>query len=306
MQGKFLEKNGILNKTVCYFPERVARSIMAECGNGRVLEIRLREGARSSVLLDTGIRSLPFILTQKEIGDILFSLCGGALYAHRDTLINGYITPTNGLRVGVCGKARYDGGKIVGVSEVRSLIFRIPHYTCSFEDRLYELWRSFGRGGFLIYSPPCGGKTTALRRLAFRIGKDGVRTAVVDERCEFLPEEYLECEVDILRGYKKSKGIEIAVRTLGSEVVIVDEIGASEAGEVLSSLTLGIPFIATAHAASAEEILTRPAFTRFIEAGAFETLVGIRRSGGAWHLEHKRIARNVEGRVKLSEVSRVI
>ena len=285
------KKNGILLKIIEYFPTDVSRFIVDELGrrNGTVFEIRLRAEARSSILFDSGMRSLPRILGKRELDDILLALTGGALYAHRDTLTEGYVTPVNGVRVGVCGRLRYDGGIAVGLTEVRSLVFRIPHSNTETGDRLFDLWRSSGRGGMLVYSPPLGGKTTAIRRLADRIGKDGTRVLVVDERCEFFPEEYSSSEVDILRGYKKSKGIEIAVRTLGAGVVIVDEIGASEASEVLSSMALGIPFIATAHARSAEEILKRPVFRPFLEARVFDSIVGIRRVGASFGVEETRL-----------------
>lgn len=250
-----------------------------------LFEIRLRAEGRCSILTRQGTKPLKIKTSWADINAITALLTGGALYAHRDTILDGYITPISGLRVGVCGRARYDNGRPVGVSEVRSLIFRISHGRCDFEDRLYEIWRAGVGTGMLIYSPPCGGKTTAIRRLAARIGREGMRVCVADERCEFLTEDYIDAEVDILRGYKKSHGIEIAVRTLGAELVIVDEIGAEEAGSVLSSLTLGVPIIATVHASNASEILHRKAFRPYIEAGVFETLVGIKKSGGAWRLE---------------------
>ncbi len=284
-------KNGILLKIIEYFPTDVSRFIADELARrgGLVFEIRLRAAARSSILFDSGMRFLPRILGEKELNDILLALTGGALYAHRDTLTEGYVTPANGVRVGVCGRLRYDGGAAVGLAEVRSLVFRIPHSQAETGDRIFDLWRSSGRGGMLVCSPPLGGKTTAIRRLADRIGKEGTRVVVVDERCEFFPEEYSSSEVDILRGYKKSKGIEIAVRTLGAGVVIVDEIGVSETSEVLSSMALGIPFIATVHARSAEEILKRPVFRPFLEARVFDSIVGIRRVGASFSTEQMRL-----------------
>ncbi len=271
-----------------------ARAIMAEterfggCTDG-IFEIRLRLRGRCSLRLADGTRELPFTLDEAEMEAVLDRLTGGSLYAHRDTLLEGYLDPIPGLRVGVCGRMQYDGGSPVGISEVRSLIFRISHGRCEFEDELYGIWRARGDGGLLIYSPPCGGKTTAIRRLAAQIGRSGVRVCAVDERCEFVPEEYADAEVDILRGYGKAKGIEIAVRTLGAEVVIADEIGAQEVRSVMSALTLGVPMIATVHARSAEEIMRRPVFGPFLDAGVFGTLVGIKRSARGWRLDARGV-----------------
>lgn len=280
-----LGKTDFFQSALGFMTPDIAQAVTRElkscgCSGGDVLEIRLRLGGRSSILLTCGTRALSFEADEGDMGAVLERLTGGALYAHRDTLIEGYINPSPGLRVGVCGRARYDGGVPVGISEIRSLIFRISHAECDFEDELYGIWRARGEGGMLIYSPPCGGKTTAIRRLAAMIGREGVRVCAVDERCEFVPEEYKECEVDILRGYKKAKGIEIAVRTLGAQVVVIDEIGADETRSVMSALTLGVPIIATVHARDAQEIFSRPVFKPFLDAGAFGTLVGIKRSGG--------------------------
>ena len=300
MRENVFEKNGILLKIMEFFPEKIACAVRDELWRrGKApLEIRLRAAGQSSMVFDTGTVVLPVRLKESDVGEILAALTGGALYAHRDTLVEGYVIPFSGLRVGVCARVRYDGGRAVGVSEVRSLIFRISRPASDTGDGIFELWRSFGRCGMLIFAPPLGGKTTAIRRLAARIGASGVRVAVVDERCEFLPEEYANSEVDILRGYKKSAGIEIAVRTLGAGAVVVDEIGAAEAKEVLSTLSLGIPLIATAHAERVEEILSRPVFEPFLRSGVFECAVGIKRQGSKFELMPSRLF--ADGKVKIS------
>ena len=65
--------------------------------------------------------------------------------------------------------------------------------------------------------------------------------------------------VDVLRGYPRAKGIEIATRTLSPEVIFCDEIGsAEEAKAILSAQNSGVPLIATAHADSRETLFRRP------------------------------------------------
>ncbi len=286
-------------------PEYIANEIKNELicsgqSEDGLFEIRLRLGGKSSILTRLGTRTLKSQLGEYDMNVILSKLTGGALYAHRDTIIDGYISALCGVRVGVCGRMRYDGSAPIGVSEIRSFVIRVPHKRCDFGEQLYDIWRSRPDRGMLIYSPPGVGKTTAIRFLAGKIGISGRRVCVVDERCEFNQEDYTDSEVDILRGYKKSKGIEIAIRTLAPQVVIVDEIGAQEAASLLSTLTLGVPFIATVHAKDSHEILERGAFAPFIEAGAFETLVGIKRCGNSWRVVSSDFG-NGRGRVKLSK-----
>ena len=245
-----------------------------------VYEVHLRAEGVTSAVTDKGIKNLDIHLTYKDISDILLHLSGGAIYAHRDTLARGYISTEGGIRVGVSGRARYEGGELVGVYDVRTLVFRIKGNTCDVEGELFNFWQGALKRGMLIFSPPGGGKTTAIRRLAGMIGESGKQVAVVDERCEFLPEDYRCAEVELLQGYKKTEGIEIAVRTLGAEVLIVDEIGAHEVGAVLSSMMLGVPIIATVHAKSDVEILTRDAYLPIIKSGAFDALAGLYKVGG--------------------------
>lgn len=274
---------------LCAAVERIVRTL--PLGQRSVLELRLRAEGRVSLVTDSGVRDVAVGLTYDDVSEILSKLTGGSLYAHRDTITKGYVTVGGGMRVGVCGRARYEGGELVGITEVRSLVFRLPHGICDVENELFSIWRSGIGSGMIIYSPPLGGKTTAIRALAARIGQTGVRVCVVDERLEFLPEDYRSAEVELLRGYSKARGIEIAVRTLGAGVLIVDEIGASEAESVASAMMLGVPMIATAHASSAEELLEGGAFSPIVRTGAFRTLVGISYRGARRRIECTRIGR---------------
>jgi stage III sporulation protein AA len=155
-------------------------------------------------------------------------------------------------------------------------------YTAAFEkkDELLRIFLS-ARNGILVYSPPGEGKTSALRSLALGLGTMGMEVAVVDERCEFALEEYVGASVDILRGYRRAEGIEIALRTLSPDVIIVDEIGRlSEAEAMLESLSSGVRVAISAHASSADEVTRRRSLRPFIEVGAVDVLVGIKNVDG--------------------------
>ncbi len=245
-------------------------------------EIRIRASGRSSVIISGERVALTSRIDSAAISKSLALMCDGALYARRDTIKDGYITLEGGVRVGVCGEARYDGGAFVGVSDVSSLVFRIPACTVAPNPALYKAWGACRRG-MLIYSPPGVGKTTALRTLALEIGRgiSDEQVAVVDERGEFFAEDYLMASVDILRGYKREVGIAIALRTLSPTVIAVDEIGRlSEAEAMLESLNSGVRVIATAHAGSARELKMRKSIAPFFERDVFDVLVGISLEGG--------------------------
>jgi stage III sporulation protein AA len=231
--------------------------------------------------------NLTTTVSLEEVARTFSLLCDGSVYARREGIREGYISVFGGIRVGVCGTARYDDGHLVGISDVSALVFRIPTGVFSGIGPLYEAWDRC-KHGMLIYSPPGIGKTTALRVLSSVIGSGrcGEQVVVVDERCEFVAEDYKSASVDILRGYKRADGMEIALRTLSPTVIVVDEIGRKkEAEAMLESLNSGVRILASAHAQSYLEIRKRWAMKPFIESGVFDVFVGIVMKNGYRTLE---------------------
>lgn len=258
-------------------------------GEGGVSEIRLRRDGFSSFRMGQENIRIFSRVGREEIDEVVSKICDGALYAHRDSITSGYVSLGGGVRVGLCGRASYEGGRLVGISDMRSLLFRIPTGSCAFSDEIFEIFRLGVGSGMLIYSPPGVGKTTALRSLAASLGSHGYRVAVVDERCEFPEEDYSECEVDILRGYRRKEGIEIATRTMSPDVIMIDELSGDEAGELSLVLRCGIPIVATVHASSIEEIRKKPSLEPLILCGAFEVAVGISVENGKYTLRTDRL-----------------
>ena len=245
-------------------------------------EIRLCIGRGSSVKSHGERLFLRIVVDDADMRTTVNKLCDGAVYAHRDTLADGFISIDGGVRVGVCGNARYESDRLVGVTDISSLVFRIPCAECNFTDKLYSAFLDAERG-MLIYAPPGGGKTTALRALvsAISTGKESKTVAVVDERCEFFLNDCYDSGVHLLRGYKRGIGIEIALRTLSPDVIAVDEIGArAECEQMLDSLNSGVPIIATAHAKSLEELGKRGTLAPFFDRGIFDVFVGIFNTDG--------------------------
>ena len=84
--------------------------------------------------------------------------------------------------------------------------------------------------------------------------------------------------LDILSGYPKREGIEIAVRTLSAQLIICDELGSKEARAVLSAALCGVPLIASAHAANLRQLLARPEMRLLHGVQAFGCYVGLMRA----------------------------
>ena len=238
-----------------------------------VNEIRLRAMGLCSIVLNGKNTVLKSRVSAEELREILKRTCDMAVFAHRDDIANGFVPLPGGGRVGVCGHAKYDGGRLVGVSSVTSLVFRVPGGTCDFADKLFNFWQRRGFCGMLICSRAGVGKTSAIRALAARAG-DGIRAkrvVVVDERCEFDPYAYRAHTVDILRGYSRAKGIEIAVRTMSAEILIVDEIGSeADCQALMLAAGAGIPVIATAHGDDARRVLAKPTVKRLYDNLLFD------------------------------------
>ncbi len=264
--------------------ERLARGRRG--GLSAIREIRIRRSGVCSIVIGRESLRLFAEIDSEEMATLVDRLTDGAMYAHRDSISSGYISMSGGIRVGICGRAAYDGGRLVGVGDMSSLLFRIPSGECAFGEELYSVF-CYGIGqGMLIYSPPGVGKTTALRSLAARVGRGNrpLRVAVVDERCEFDPSDFSGCEVDILSGYKRSLGVEIATRTLSPQLIIIDEIGAEDGEALLQVVKCGVPIVATAHAGSKAELLSRPSLKGLFDLAVFSLLVGISCSDGKYTL----------------------
>ena len=239
-------------------------------------EIRIKLARRIWVCGDGQNAILDISPSSGELEEILFRACGGSLYAYSESIKNGFIPASCGIRIGVCGE--WTAG---GVRNISSLVIRIPHRISCDVSAIRTTLEGFGyTRGLLLFSPPLGGKTSMLREIARELssGENPMRVVVVDTREELgFSLDGGELCLDILSGYPKKTGIEIAARTLGAQVVICDEIGAGESEAICELHGGGVPLIASAHAADLSDLLSKRGISELHRAGVFGGYVELTR-----------------------------
>ena len=254
-------------------------------------EVRLRDGRCASVTSSNDNIRLDVMLNRQEIDAIVARICDDSLYAHADTINCGYVTLDGGIRVGIAGRASVSDGKVLGVYEISSMCFRVPRKIMKVGAPVLELLRKFeGGAGVLVYSPPAQGKTTLIRAVAAALASGDMpwRVAVIDSRGElgFALEDKGLC-VDVLTGYPRPLGIEIAARTMNAQLIVCDEIGGvEEARAMIAAQNCGVPLLATAHAGSLEGLMRRTGVRLLADARVFGAYVGIARRAGQRDYEY--------------------
>lgn len=251
---------------------------------GRLEELRLRCDRRAGAVVSGENLPLEYVFARERADGLLLSLCSGALYAHEQTLREGFLTLSCGVRVGLAGRAMLRDGQVAGIDRLDGFVFRLPHPTPPIGAKICALLRRLSPTGVLLFAPPGVGKTTLLRGIAQQLsrGKDALRTVVIDTRAELAAGlSDVGLGLEILSGFPRGIGIASAVRTLSPQVLLCDEIGElGEAREILQASLCGVPLVASAHAKTLGELLARPAFALLHRAGCFGAYVSIRRRQG--------------------------
>ena len=251
----------------------------------RVQELRLRIGCAvtftvqgrqcaASVLPGCPPALAAMRLDALQLVEILYSLCIGSVHSHDRELAEGYLTTAAGNRVGVAGQFVQREGQSIALQKVTSLNLRIAR-SCAIclppeLDKLLEQHFT----GLLVVGEPGSGKTTLLRTIARTLAERQRLVAVVDERGELFPPEQPLPPLERIGGVDKARAVQMALRTLAPQVILLDELGSLEETMALEQgFFSGVDFIASVHAASAEEAVRRPQVKALQQQGMLRVLV---------------------------------
>lgn len=302
----------------------------------RVEEIRLRERrplalnwSGGEALLERNGRMLhshevekAYIVSRGDMEKTLQLISKCSLYAFEEELRRGYLTVPGGHRIGLCGQAVMERGRIKFLHHIGSLNFRIARQIkgvgvkvipflmdrVSADATAWEGGETRGQGEAdgriaihhtLIISPPQGGKTTLLRDLARCLssglpekGLTGFKIGLVDERSEIagcyegVPQMDVGARTDVLDCAPKAEGMMLLLRSMSPEIIITDEIGREEDVEAIEEvINAGITVITSAHAAHPGELSRRPSLHRMLGQGVFRRIVVLGRSRGVGTVE---------------------
>lgn len=204
------------------------------------------------------------------------ALTRGSLYSYENTIKKGYII-VQGCRIGISGSAIYDRDEMITMAKIDSLCIRLPHECIGISAPIVDHIKENNYNvSVLIFSPPSKGKTTVLFDLASTLSEKK-RVVLIDSRDEFSRGSlYSSKHLDVLSGYPKAVGMDIATRLLFPEYILCDEIGKEDIVEALSDVqNRGVPVIMTAHAGSIYELMSRTIFQRMHRDKVFDTYVSI-------------------------------
>lgn len=244
------------------------RLAVDEQGRERLQELRLRLGAPPELVLPGKRLFLENTVTRE---DLSFCINAASQYSPwaASTMAKGYLTAPGGHRMGICGTAVCRDGAVTGFSEVRSLCIRIARDFPGIARKAEDL-----KGSILILGAPGWGKTTLLRDLCRSLSSRRTVT-VVDERGEVFPPGLAAGHhLDILTGCPKAEGIEMLLRTMSPDCIALDEITSEEDCEALiRAAHCGVDLIATAHAASMEDLFRRSTYRPLTAHRIFQTVL---------------------------------
>ena len=241
-------------------------------GRENLQELRLRIGCQPLLVCANENRWLTETVNRETLSYVVNMACRYSPWTAESASM-GYVTAPGGHRIGLCGQMAEKDGQSGSFTSLRSLNIRVARDFPGIASALAPL-----SGNVLLLGPPGSGKTTLLRDLIRQRAKMEC-VGVADERGELLPEG-LEPSIgaDVLTGCRKPEAIAMLLRTMGPDVIAVDEITQQQdCTALIQASWCGVRVLATAHAHDAQDLQARQVYKPIVTSGVFDWLVVLKR-----------------------------
>lgn len=153
-----------------YFPLRIREKIRNEIGQAfnELEEIRIRVNCPIILKFNSKEKIINDKITNQDTKEILQYICENSIYAYQNEINQGYVTINGGHRVGITGNCVVQDNKVINISYIYSINFRIARQKLgSANEIIKDIIDQENKNIYtsLIVSPPGAGKTTILRDL---------------------------------------------------------------------------------------------------------------------------------------------
>ena len=284
-----MERKEIMEAALRLLPEDLRRAARDSGLLEHAEEIRLRIGREAGILAEGGERGLMpgRRVTAGDMSRVLEAATQASAYSAVDKLRRGFITVQGGVRVGVCGTAVTENGRITALREPSSAAIRLPREVKGCAEGVVKALGGLDGSSVVLISPPGGGKTTLLRELVRLCSENGCRVALADERGEVagvwqgVPQLDVGGHTDVLTGGNKAETAMLLLRSMNPQMLAMDEITAPEDITACeTAANCGVHILATVHGGSISDLRTRPLHRSLLERGVFQYAVMIKGTRG--------------------------
>lgn len=249
-------------------------------------EIRLRTNKNIILRFFDEELILDYKVTTSDILETLEKITENSVYSYENQIIQGFITLKGGHRVGITGNAISENGKIINISYISGMNFRIARQIKGCSNFLLEhLYSKGDLKNTLLLGAPGSGKTTLLRDLIRQISNgnefgQGLNVGVVDERNEISymykgsEQSDLGIRTDTLAGIPKILGIRMLIRSMAPNVIAVDEIGNRlDLENIQYAMCSGVKVLLTAHGDSILDLKLNQELSKIIDLKMIERVI---------------------------------
>lgn len=275
------------------FPEQMKRSITETIMQRQheLEEIRIRIGQPIELVFNHHYSLMDDeIISASQLHTILMNMTGHSLYRYDEEIKQGYMTLEGGHRVGFAGHIIKENNEIHHMTHISYMNIRIAKDVHYYDPYLFTYLYEKGQWkNCCIIGAPQSGKTTFLRQLAFVIsnGMDDITASklfIVDERSEIVsltdngPLFNIGKRTDVLDNCPKHIGMQMGIRSMSPQVIMVDEIGSkADVLAIKEAIYAGVHVICTIHAFHVNDLMAKNDVKALVEENTFDRYVVLER-----------------------------